>query len=85
MEGKLREKWLGPVVVLCLSLLLTVAMASAERGPKSEALGDDVSVEEEMGASDYLLKVVNFLWQPIESSYQHVWPVRIPICFPSFF
>ncbi|KAG1335087.1 sulfite exporter TauE/SafE family protein 3 [Cocos nucifera] len=49
-------------------------MASADRGPKSEALGDDVSVEEEMGASDYLLKVVNFLWQPSESSYQHVWP-----------
>ena len=84
MEGKWRKKWLWPVVVICLIVLLTAAMASADRGQKSEALGDDVSVEEEMGASDYLLKVVNFLWQPNESSYQHVWPVRIPIFFPSF-
>ncbi|XP_038985028.1 sulfite exporter TauE/SafE family protein 3-like [Phoenix dactylifera] len=74
MEGKWRKKWLWPVVVICLSFLLTAAMASAERGPKSEASGDDVSVEEEMGASDYLLKAVNFLWQPNESSYHHVWP-----------
>ncbi|XP_029121349.2 sulfite exporter TauE/SafE family protein 3-like [Elaeis guineensis] len=74
MEVKWRNQWLWAAVVMGLSFLLAAAMASAERGPKSEDLGDDSFVEEEMGALDYVLKVVNFSWQPNESSYQHVWP-----------
>lgn len=38
-------------------------------GLKSEPENDDQEEE-----SRYFLKVVNFLWQPDESSYQHVWP-----------
>lgn len=79
MEVKRWNKWLWPAVVTGLSFLLAEAVASAERGPKSEASGDDSFVGKEMGASDYVLRVVNFLWQPNESSYQHVWPVTMPV------
>lgn len=48
------------------------------------AVGEEVSENGNVGASDYLLKVVNFLWQPNESSYQHSWPVSKFSRFPFF-
>lgn len=59
--------------VVALSFLLASALASAER----HLLRD--SSESEVAVSDYLLKVVNFLWQPDKSTYEHVWPVSARI------
>lgn len=63
---------LRSVAMLGFGFVLAFVFASAERSlmmpetPKND--GDD-------SESDFLLKVVNFLWQPKLSTYEHVWPV----------
>lgn len=65
------RRGLRSAAVVALSFLLASALASAER----HLLMD--SSESEETVSDYLLKVVNFLWQPDKSTYEHVWPVSL--------
>lgn len=72
-------KWriLRPLVSLSWSFLLASAFVSAERSLKNEALaGRNVSRNPD---ESYLSTFANFLWQPNESGYEHVWPV-----IPSF-
>ncbi|RWR84304.1 Transmembrane protein TauE like [Cinnamomum micranthum f. kanehirae] len=62
---------LRSVAMLGFGFVLASVLASAEwslmmpETPKND--GDD-------NESDFLLKVVNFLWQPKLSTYEHVWP-----------
>ncbi|XP_039125798.1 LOW QUALITY PROTEIN: sulfite exporter TauE/SafE family protein 3-like [Dioscorea cayenensis subsp. rotundata] len=68
MEGK----W---CVVLVLALLAAAALVSADRGLKiGSSTESGGGGDEGGGVRTYLLQVVEFLWQPDESSYQHVWP-----------
>nr|GLL38106.1 uncharacterized protein LOC109178646 isoform X2 [Ipomoea trifida]GMD42672.1 sulfite exporter TauE/SafE family protein 3-like [Ipomoea batatas]GMD44251.1 sulfite exporter TauE/SafE family protein 3-like [Ipomoea batatas] len=67
-------KWriLRPLVSLSWSFLLASAFVSAERSLKNEALaGRNVSGNPD---ESYLSTFANFLWQPNESGYEHVWP-----------
>lgn len=74
--AEIGRKWqslsLRSVAMLGFGFVLASVLASVERSlmmpetPKND--GDD-------SESDFLLKVVNFLWQPKLSTYEHVWPV----------
>ncbi|XP_019183727.1 PREDICTED: uncharacterized protein LOC109178646 isoform X2 [Ipomoea nil] len=67
-------KWriLRPLVALSWSFLLASAFVSAERSLKNEEVaGTNVSRNSD---DDYLSTFVNFLWQPKESGYDHIWP-----------
>ncbi|CAL9117887.1 unnamed protein product [Musa textilis] len=68
-------KWRsGRLWTAVLVALVAAAVVVADRGLKPEEAAADVVAAEEVGLSDYVLKVVDFLWQPDKSSYQHVWP-----------
>ncbi|KAJ8471120.1 hypothetical protein OPV22_025463 [Ensete ventricosum] len=68
-------KWgSGRLWAAALVAVAAVAVVAADRGLRPEAAGAEAVEAEEVGVSDYVLKVVNFLWRPDESSYQHVWP-----------
>ncbi|RWW37211.1 hypothetical protein BHE74_00057732 [Ensete ventricosum] len=68
-------KWRsGRLWTAVLVTLVAAAVVVADRGLKPEEVAADVVAAEEVGLSDYVLKVVDFLWQPDKSSYQHVWP-----------
>ncbi|XP_074558470.1 sulfite exporter TauE/SafE family protein 3-like [Curcuma longa] len=71
MEPKWRSAQLLPAVLVALASFVAV---SAERRLRSEGAVAEVVEAEEVGLSDYVLRVVDFLWRPDESSYQHVWP-----------
>ncbi|CAL9183017.1 unnamed protein product [Musa hybrid cultivar] len=64
----------GRLWTAVLVALVAAAVVVADRGLKPEEAAADVVAVEEVGPSDYVLKVVDFLWQPDKSSYQHVWP-----------
>lgn len=73
-ESEMEGKW---CVVLVLALLAAAALVSADRGLKiGSSTESGGGGDEGGGVRTYLLQVVEFLWQPDESSYQHVWPVR---------
>ena len=55
--------------------MLASAFVSGERSFKHEASTFNVTKEAGFN-SNYLSKVVNFLWQSDRSGYQHVWPVN---------
>ncbi|CAN4119222.1 unnamed protein product [Withania somnifera] len=67
--GKL--KVLRPVLSIACSFLLAAIFVSAERSFKREGIEQNAA---EVSDADYLSTVVNFLWKPNESGYQHVWP-----------
>ncbi|WOL12426.1 hypothetical protein Cni_G21193 [Canna indica] len=71
MEPKWRSTQLWPAVLVAL---VAAAAVAADRGLRPEAAGAEAVEAQEVGLSDYMLKVVDFLWQPDQSSYQHVWP-----------
>ncbi|KAL8138597.1 hypothetical protein V2J09_004598 [Rumex salicifolius] len=65
-------KILKPIGGISLSFLMAALLVSAERGLKFDmSESSNVSEPVHLGA---LSKVINFLWQPDESGYQHVWP-----------
>ncbi|XP_042499496.1 sulfite exporter TauE/SafE family protein 3-like [Macadamia integrifolia] len=66
-----RWQWLRPLAMVALSFLLASVFVSADRSIKLEA-SSYRGTEEVL--SDYLTKVVNFLWQSDDSGYGHVWP-----------
>ncbi|URE42296.1 hypothetical protein MUK42_25703 [Musa troglodytarum] len=72
MELKWRSGRLWPAVLVALAAAAVVV--TADRGLRPEAAGAEAVESEEVGLSDYVLKVVDFLWRPDESSYRHVWP-----------
>lgn len=65
--------WQGlrSVILIGLSFLVASVVVSAERNLVRESKRNGEDGRE----TDYLLEFVNFLWQPNQSSYQHVWPV----------
>ncbi|KAF8407052.1 hypothetical protein HHK36_006177 [Tetracentron sinense] len=69
-------KWqvLRSISIIALRFLLVSVIVSAERSLKQDSSRYNGTEEVE---SDYLLKFVNFLWQPLQSSYQHVWPCQL--------
>ncbi|THU45269.1 hypothetical protein C4D60_Mb02t16050 [Musa balbisiana] len=71
MEPKWRSGRLWSAVLVAVAAAAAVA---ADRGLRPEAVAAEAVEAEEVGLSDYLLKVVDFLWQSDGSSYQHVWP-----------
>lgn len=75
MELKWRSGRLWPAVLVALAAAAVVV--TADRGLRPEAAGAEVVEAEEVGLSNYVLKVVDFLWRPDESSYRHVWPVNM--------
>lgn len=80
--GGIGGKWLGglkSVAPVTLSFFMAAVMVSAERGLKRGVFRTGDVPEPEPG--HLLLKVVHFLWQPDDSSYQHVWPVSCPVGF----
>ncbi|KAJ8480131.1 hypothetical protein OPV22_023858 [Ensete ventricosum] len=72
MELKWRSGRLWPAVLVALAAAAVVV--TADRGLRPEKAGAEVVEAEEVGLSDYVLKVVDFLWRPDGSSYRHVWP-----------
>ncbi|KAK9273881.1 hypothetical protein L1049_018693 [Liquidambar formosana] len=66
-------KWqvMRSMSMILFSFLLASLFVSAERSLKQEVSRSNAT---EQAGSHYLLKVVNFLWQPDQSGYQHVWP-----------
>ena len=69
------SKWWGlRRVALILVTFVGVAsvLVSAERTLKQESSSHDGSREVEPGL---MTKIVNFLWDPNLSAYEHVWPV----------
>lgn len=74
MEPKWRSGRLWSAVLVAVAAAAAVA---ADRGLRPEAVAAEAVEAEEVGLSDYLLKVVDFLWQSDGSSYQHVWPVKM--------
>ncbi|XP_019197101.1 PREDICTED: uncharacterized protein LOC109190967 [Ipomoea nil] len=69
-----RGKWrlLRPLMSISWSFLLAAVFVSAERSLKKEAIGG--SNVTDYSDVDYLSAFTNFLWQPSESGYEHVWP-----------
>lgn len=61
------------MLMMLLNFVLAFVFVSAERGLRLEASRFNGTVGSE---TNYLLKAVNFLWQPDKSGYQHVWPVN---------
>lgn len=55
-------------------LLIASVIVSAERGLKQETTGNS-QTPEHVAETNYLLHVVNFLWQEGQQGYVHVWPV----------
>lgn len=72
MEPKWRNAQLWAAVLVALAAFLA---ASAEIRLRPEGAAAKAVEAEEVGLSDYVLMVVDFLWRPNESSYEHVWPV----------
>lgn len=76
--GDAGGRWLGGVksaAPVVLSFLMASMMVSADRSMRREGF-PAVAVREAEPDEHLLLKFVHFLWQPDESSYHHVWPVR---------
>ncbi|XP_042454474.1 sulfite exporter TauE/SafE family protein 3-like isoform X1 [Zingiber officinale] len=71
MEPKWRSAQFLAAVLVVLAAFLAV---SAERRLRPVGAVAEAVEAEEVGLSDYVLMVVDFLWKPKESSYQHVWP-----------
>lgn len=74
--AKFGGKWrvLRSILTLSLNFMLAFVLVSAERGLKREFTGVPAQTDE--GLSSLFLKAANFLWQPNESGYHHVWPVK---------
>ncbi|KAJ6838197.1 uncharacterized protein M6B38_319960 [Iris pallida] len=75
MDGKCRKEWLFRFGFLLVAVAVFVSAdrsGTALRNNTTSSSSSDVEVAGEEEA--YVLKVVNFLWQPDGSSYQHVWP-----------
>ncbi|OAY54287.1 sulfite exporter TauE/SafE family protein 3 [Manihot esculenta] len=72
--AKFGGKWrvLRSILTLSLNFMLAFVLVSAERGLKREFTGVPAQTDE--GLSSLFLKAANFLWQPNESGYHHVWP-----------
>lgn len=70
----LGAKWkiLRSVMMIFVNFALAFVCVKAERGLKIETLRFNGTERQD---SNYLLKAVNFLWQPEGSGYHHVWPV----------
>ncbi|XP_050213413.1 sulfite exporter TauE/SafE family protein 3-like [Mercurialis annua] len=68
--------WRGlrSVLMVCLNFLLAFVLVSAERGMKREFTRVSPRENNDDGLSNYFLQAVDFLWQPAQSGYQHVWP-----------
>lgn len=73
MMAQIEAKWRGlrSFAMICFSFLLASMFASAERNLMRVTSTKDEVEDSEL---DYLLKFVHFIWQPEQSSYQHVWP-----------
>lgn len=73
------RKWIvimRPVLVVVWSFALASVFVSAERSfMKNGHLNE---IDDEFDEPNVLLKIKNFLWQPGQQSYHHVWPVSIP-------
>ncbi|XP_037495177.1 sulfite exporter TauE/SafE family protein 3 [Jatropha curcas] len=67
-------KWRGfrSVLMVSFNFLIAFMLVSADRGLKREI--SSVPITEDASLSSYFVKAVNFLWQPDQSGYQHVWP-----------
>lgn len=67
------SKWriLRSISVISFTFLLASMFVSAERSLKNEVPSTNITNQSD---SNYLQKVVNFLWQSNGSGYQHVWP-----------
>lgn len=73
-------KWpgrLGSAAVLILfCLLVSLAVVSSDRSIGIEGLRGTKSVQEEDMESNYVAKLLLFLWQTDKNSYKPVWPVN---------
>ena len=61
-------------LIASVFLLVASVIVSAERGLKQETASYS-QTPEYMAETNYLLRVVNFLWQEGQQGYVHVWPV----------
>ena len=61
-------------LIASVFLLVASVIVSAERGLKQETASYS-QTPEDMAETNYLLGVVNFLWQEGQQGYVHVWPV----------
>ena len=80
-----RWRWgLGSIalIILMFNLLSASGSVSAERVLKLGASSWYHRTEAPQG--NFLIKAVNFLWQPGESGYHHVWPVSSSFDTKSF-
>lgn len=71
----IRLKWRGSglIEIVAISFLMGSVFVSA-KGSLQKA-DSSYNVKDEEAESDYLTKVLNFLWQPGRLGYEHVWPV----------
>ncbi|WMV42862.1 hypothetical protein MTR67_036247 [Solanum verrucosum] len=66
-----RWKVFRPLLSISWSFLLAAIFVSAERSLKKEIVAQNATHQSD---ADLLTSVVQFLWKPNESGYQHVWP-----------
>ncbi|KAF3685651.1 hypothetical protein FXO37_00403 [Capsicum annuum] len=64
-----RWKIFRPLLSISWSFLLAAIFVSAERSLKRESVAT-----QQQSDADLLTSVVQFLWKPNESGYEHVWP-----------
>ena len=70
-----RGKWAAGLRCAAPSLLAAAAFAVASVMASAERDLPQIGIRE--SEREHLLsRVVNFLWNPDDSSYHHVWPVR---------
>lgn len=67
-----RWKAFRPLLSISWSFLLAAIFVSAERSLKRESVATQNGTQQ--SDADLLTSVVQFLWKPDESGYQHVWP-----------
>ncbi|MQL81227.1 hypothetical protein Taro_013678 [Colocasia esculenta] len=75
--GDALGRWLAGLrsaAPVALSFLMAAIAVSADRSMKRGGFAVEATVVEAGADEHFLLKFAHFLWQPDESSYQHVWP-----------
>lgn len=72
--AKAGKKMVALRLIASAFLLIASVIVSAERGLKQETASYS-QTPELVAETNYLLRVVNFLWQEGQKGYGHVWPV----------
>lgn len=73
--ARFRSEWRGSrlIEIFAISFLMASLFVSTKGSLEQEA--SSYSEKEEVESDYYVMKVLNFFWQPGRLGYTHVWPV----------